>query len=207
MERIYTRLCRLQEELGQLDLKKARLGATLSIDGYKTLEDFAFSSIDFSRYRSIPEKDFDKLFPEGLTDFDDSFFRENFRLGRGTIQTIIEKSYKKEDGTYQLKQESPLVLSLMRSLETSTKTVPLFTVADVAAELQKMPTAQVPTAGIDAKQLYPLLVRSLDNMAFTHEDGTATRLFISAQGDLSGTFQPGGKPWTQALVPAELFDN
>jgi len=210
LERLYIRLCRLQEELSRLDLKRARLGAALSIDGYKTLEDFAFSSIDFTRYHAIVEKDFDKLFPEGLTDFDDSFFRKNFGLGRSALRIIIEKSYEKKDGAYRLRQESPLILSLMRALETSTAIVPLFTVTDIGTELQTLqaqmpppPHAAAHTSAPDAKRLYSLLVHSLDNTAFIHDNGTETKLFISPQGDLSGTFQPGGKPWTQVLIPAE----
>ncbi|MCL2602674.1 MAG: hypothetical protein FWD91_07680, partial [Treponema sp.] len=187
MERLYARLCRLQGELSHLDLKKARLGATLGIAGYKTLEDFAFSSIDFSRYRLIPAENFESLFPESLTDFDDSFFRKSFGVSRQAVKIIIEKSYEKTDGGYRLRHESALILSAMRALETSLNTVPLFTAANIAAELRSLPAVQVslpqaPAAQAppDIKRLCQLVVRTLDNAEITHHDGATTKLFISA---------------------------
>ena len=209
IERYYIRLCRLQEELGRLELKKAALGATLGISGYKTFEDFAFSQIDFSRYRKMDEKDFDELFPEGLRDFDETFFKKNFNLGRREIQSVIEGSYKKIEGQYMLKRETPLVLSLMRTLETSLETSPLFSAGEINEELQKLLDF---IEGGRAKgkllpgmeRLFSLLVLSLDNVLITHGDGMTTKLFISPGGDLSGTFRPGNKPWTLVLIPAEL---
>ena len=201
MERFYRRFCLLQGELGRLDLKKARLGATLGVNGYKTLEDYAFSSIDFSRYRSMSEKLFVSLFPEGLTDFDESFFKRNFGLDRTEIQSVIEESYQKAEGEYRLLRENSLILSVMRALETSLEAAPLFTPEDIATELQSLPG---PAREKLPRQIYPLLVSSLDNALVTHSDGMTTKLFITA-GGLSGTFRPGDKPWTQVLVPAEML--
>jgi len=201
IERLYTRLCLLQGELGRLDLKKARLGAALGVNGYKTLEDYAFSSIDFSRYRSMSEKDFDSLFPEALTDFDENFFKSNFFMGRKEIQSVIEESYQKAEGEYRLLRENSLILSVMRALETSLEAVPLFTPEEIAAELQSLPDTvreKLP------KPFYPVLVSSLDNALVSHNDGMTTKLFLT-DGGLSGTFRPGDKPWTQVLVPAELL--
>ena len=200
MERLYMRLCRLQEELSRMDLKKARLGATLGVNGYKTLEDFTFQQIDFSRYRKVAEKDFDKLFPEGLTDFGEGFLKKNFGLGREEIQAVIEGSYQKTEGEYRLLRENSLILSVMRTLETSLEAVHLFTAEDVMEELQSLPDSAREKF---PEQLYPLLVSSLDNALVTHSDGMATKLFVSSNGDLSGTFRPGDKPWTLVLIPAE----
>ena len=200
LERFYMRLCRLSNELSRMDLKKARLGATLGVNGYKTLEDYAFSSIDFSRYRIIAEEDFDKLFPEGLTDFSGGFFKKNFGLGREELLSVIEGSYQKTESEYRLQRENSLILSAMRTLETSLEAVPLFTAEEITAELQSLPDSvreKLP------KQLYPLLVSSLDDTLATHSDGMTTRLFIQPNGDLAGTFQPGGKGWTLVLIPAE----
>ena len=196
------RLCRLQEELSRMDLKKARLGAALGVNGYKTLEDYAFSSIDFSRYHKIAEEKFEKLFPEGLTDFDESFFKKNFGLDIKGIQSVIEDSYQKADGEYRLLRENSLILSVMRTLETCLDAIPLFTAEETAAEQQTLPDSfreKLP------RQLYPLLVSSLDNVHITHSDGMTTKLFMPPNGGLSGTFQPGGKPWTLVLIPAELL--
>ena len=201
IERFYMRFCRLQEELSRLDLKKARLGATLGVNGYKTLEDYAFSSIDFSRYRKIAETEFGKFFPEGLTDFDESFFKRNFFLGRKEIQSVIEESYQKAEGEYRLLRENSLILSVMRTLETSLEAAPLFTPEEIAAELQSLPG---PVREKLPKPFYPVLVSALDNALVTHNDGITTKLFI-AGGGLSGTFRPGDKPWTQVLIPAEML--
>ena len=236
IERRYLRLCRISNELGRLDLKKAAAGASMGIThgktqdaaqntaGYKTLEDFVFSQIDFSRYRKMDEKDFNKLFPEGLEDFDESFFKNNFGLDKTEIQSAIEGSYKKTEGEYLLQRETPLVLSVMRTLETSLEAAPLFTAGEITEELQSLlgfleggtegsmgenrEKRERPGKGKllpGTEQLYALLVLSLDNILITHEDGMTTKLFISPRGNLSGTFRPGDKPWTLVLIPAELI--
>jgi hypothetical protein len=65
LNRLYHRLCRLQEELGRLDLKKAKpdvsLGSAPGIVSGSAIEDFIFSQIDFSRYREISENYFTTL--------------------------------------------------------------------------------------------------------------------------------------------------
>ena len=196
IDRRYHRLCRLQEELHSLDLKKAAHGNVKSF----ILEDYVFSQIDFSRYRQMGEKDFGRLFPDGLGDFDDAFFKKNFRLGRDEIRAVIEGSYKKEDGLYKLQRENPLILSVMRTLETSLEDSPLLRPAEIEEELKNLldfiKSEKIPHMEL----LYPLLVSSLDNATVSHEDGMTTRLFVSAQGELSGTFQPAGKAWTRSLL-------
>jgi len=201
LERRYLRLCRLSNELSRLELKKAALGATLGIAGYKSFEEYVFSQIDFSRYRKIAEKDFDLLFPESLTDFDEAFFKKNFGLGREELQSIIEKSYQKTEGEYRLQRENSLILSVMRTLETSPDAAPLFTVQEITDELQGLPDLLKDKLLPNIRQRYPFLVSSLDNALVTHGDGMTTKLFISSRGDLSGTFRPGNKPWTQVLIP------
>ena len=202
LERLYIRLCLLSKDLSRLDLKKARLGAALGIDGYKTLEDFAFSGIDFSRYHNITETEFDKLFLEGLSDFDESFFKKNFGLGKKELQSVMQESYQKTGGQYTLRRENSLVLSVMRALETSLETLPLLSAGEVIAELHNLPA---PAREKLPKPLYPALVLALDGATITHSDNMTTRLFIAPSGDLSGTFRPEDKPWTQVLIPAEAF--
>ena len=199
IDRLYRRLCRVQEELSRLDLKKAASGTAL--------EDFVFSQIDFSRYREMDEKDYQRLFPEGLKDFDDAFYTKNFGYQREEIQSLIEGSYVKNQGIYKIQKESPLVLSVLRTLETSLETSPLFTAEEIHEELQNLIDF---IGGVEKrellpgmKRLYPFLVSSLENVIFSHEDGMKTKLFIGSQGDLEGTFQPGGKPWTRVLIPAK----
>jgi len=201
------RLCCLQEELGRLNLKKASLGATLGISGYKTLEDFVYNQIDFSRYRNLSERDFERLFPEGLTDFEEGFFKKNFGLGINDVKSVIEGSYQKAEGEYRLQRENPIILSIMRTLETSLEAVPLFTPEEIIQELQNWPGFDKEEILPEMKKFYPLLVSSLDNALVTHSDNMTTRLFISPEGDLSGTFRPGGKPWTLVLIPAGVLRN
>ncbi|MCL2070117.1 MAG: hypothetical protein FWH19_03935 [Treponema sp.] len=202
LERRYYRLCRLQNELSRLDLKKAAPGVS---SGTANLEDFVFSQIDFSRYRAIEEKDFKMIFPDGLTDFDEAFFKNNFRLGREEVQNLIKESYEKAEGLHKLKQENPVILSIMRSLETSLEDSPLFTSGEITGELKNLLDFCHAAMPNNTELLYPLLVYGLDDTQISHSDGMTTRLFIPAQGDLSGTFQPAGKPWTRVLIPAALI--
>ena len=196
INRRYYRLCRTQEELGQLDLKKAAPGVSSGL----ALEDYVFSRIDFTRYREIDRKIFETLFPEGLTDFDGAFLKNTFGLDRREIQSVIEGSYKNINGLYRIQRENPLILSIMRTLETSLESLPLFTDKEIQGELEKLLEYAGAGSMQGTERLYPLLVCSLDNVLITHEDGMTTKLFISPQGDLSGTFLPGNKPWTRVLI-------
>ena len=193
IDRIYLRLCRLQEELSGLDFKKAAPGTSP--------EDYIFSRINFSRYREIPETDFEYLFLEGTSDFPAEFFNKNFAPGRDGACALIKECYAKKDKTYRLRRENPVILSVMRALEISLENSPLFTVEEIQSELdflqgltgtqKKMP---------DAQMLFSLLILSLENIDITHNDGMVTKLTVSPRGGLSGTFRPGGKAWTRALA-------
>ena len=202
IDRLYLRLCRITGELGRLDFKKA---APDKLKGF-ALEDFVFSSIDFSRYREIGEKEFNRLFTEGITDFSEDFFTRNFGLGVKEIQSVIKECYDKAEGVFKLTQENPLILSVMRTLETSLENQPLFTAREIHEEINKLKAfADEGPAFSDMNALYPRLASSLDNAGVTHEDGMTTRLFISSEGDLSATFRPENKPWTRVLIPAALI--
>jgi len=194
IHRLYLRLCRLQEELGRLDLKKAKPNVSLGL----ALEDFIFSKIDFSRYREINENYFTKLFAEGLADFGEDFYTNNFNRSKSEIKTLIEQSYKKTDGVYRLGKESPLILSAMRTLETSLDTLPLFGLEEITAELNRIPAKY--GGRENQEKLYSLLVTSLDGVLITHNDGMTTKLFITDSGELAGTFRPADKPWTLVLI-------
>ena len=202
IDRRYLRLCRIQENLGKLDFKQAPPGVSP--------EDFIFSKIDFSRYREINEKDFELLFREGLEDFDETFFKKTFNHGRGEIQSEIERSYVKNDGSngnggsYRLQRENPLILSVMQNLETSLESLPLFTPEEIQGELKELIDFTGGSGRLrNTELLYPLLVHCLDGALVTHRDGMTTKLFIGPQGELAGTFRPGNKPWTRTLIPAE----
>jgi len=161
----------------------------------------------------MDEKDFEDLFPEGLTDFGGAFFKKNFGRGEKEIQSLIAESYKKTKGIYTLRTgvpgETTLIISIMRTLETSLETLPLFTAEETEEELKnllefvegssKKSPRKEELPGVE--RLYPLLVSGLDNVLIRHKDGMTTKLFISPGGDLSGTFRPGNKPWTVVLIP------
>ena len=194
INRLYYRLCRLQEELGQLDLKKAKPNVSLGL----ALEDFIFSNIDFYRYKEINENYYTKLFAEGLADFADGFLRENFNRSREEIKTLIETSYKKTEGVYKIENETPLILSVMRTLETSLETLPPFSFEEIIEELNRIPAKY--GGRENQEKIYSLLVSSLDGVFITHDDGMATKLFITDSGELAGTFRPADKPWTRVLI-------
>jgi len=204
LNRHYLRLCRVTSELDRLDLSKV---APYSLQAF-SLEDFVFSNIDFSRYREIAEKDFGLFQPEALADFSEEFFRKNFGFCRVEVQSIIEGSYKKtqgqfiNEGKYKMIRENPLILSIMRTLETSLDNLPLFTFEEMQEEVAKLPDHTIKRTIIpDVDTLYRHLVSSLDNVTVTHEDGMVTKLFVSREGELTGTFRPGNKPWTRVLIP------
>ena len=192
IHRRYLRLCRIQEELSRLDFKKAGAGVSP--------EDYVFSQIDFSRYREMDRTYFETLFLEGHEDFSEAFFRKNFNHSREEIQTLIETGCTKTEALYKIQKESPLILSVMRTLETSLETLPLFSAAEIDSELKKLPDFSGKPA---AEALFPLLVTSLDGACIHHEDGMTTKLFINDDGDLAGTFRPSDKPWTLVLIPAK----
>jgi len=195
IHRQYYRLCRLQEELEHLDLKKAKSSVSMGF----TVEDFIFSHIDFSRYKEINENYFGKLFAEGLEDFPDAYLWINFRRHKEEIKDLIEKNYKKTEGVYRAKKESPLLLSVMRTLETSLDTVPPFSMDEVMEEQSRI-TTKYGGSG-NKKKIFWLLVSSLDGVVITHNDGMTTKLFVKDSGELAGTFRPADKPWTLILVP------
>jgi len=195
INRQYYRLCRLQEELGRLDLKKAKPSVSLGFN----VEDYIFSNIDFSRYKEINENYFVKLFTEGVEDFPDAFFWINFKRRRDDIKELIDRNYKKTEGVYRAVKESPLLLSLMRTLETSLETVPPFSLSEIMEELGRIPAKY--GGKENKKKIFGLLVSSLDGVVITHDDGMATKLFITDSGDLAGTFRPADKPWTLILIP------
>jgi hypothetical protein len=200
IDRIYFRLCRAQEELGSLDFKKAYP----SLSPGTTLEDFVFSRIDFSRYRKITEADFESLFLEGVADFSGSFFEKKFNLGKVETQLLVKECYEKANGVYRLQKENPLILSVMRTLEISLETSPLFTIEEIQNELDYLQgLVGANTKMPEAKKLFSLLLLSLENVDITHKDGMVTKLFTSPQDGLSGIFRPGDKPWTRVLIPAD----
>ena len=200
--RIHLRMCRVQEELSRLDFKKAAAGVSP--------EDFIFSSIDFSRYRKIEEFYFESLFLEGPDDFDEVFLKRSFGSGKAGLKSLIRGSYKKNEGFYEIQKETPLLLSVMRNLETSLESGDLFTAEEIKKELKALldftgggKSGKIFLPG--AEKLFSLLALSLDGACFTHPDGMETKLFISEQGKLSGTFHPAGKAWTRVLIAQNIL--
>lgn len=197
LNRIYLRMCRIQEELSHIDFKKAAKGVSA--------EDYVFSQIDFSRYREIEASYFEALFAAGCEDFDEDFFTKNFRLEKEAAKKLIADAYKKTDGSYKSQKETSVILSVMRNLETSLENSPLFTIGEIKTELKTILDLadSEKTWGKflpGAQKLYQLLILSLDGVNITHSDGNEAKLFVSGEGKLSGTFLPAGKPWTKALI-------
>jgi hypothetical protein len=193
LERRYLRLCAVQEGLGRLDFKKAGGGASF--------DDFVFSQTDFSRYGKIPESRF-ILYTEGLEDFEGNFFTKNFRMSRAETETAVNRSFKKIGGLYCLIRPSPVILAVLRTLETSTETLPLLRPEEILAEMKALyeylNEGPFPAGSISG--FFSYLAGRLDNTAVIHTDGMETRLFIDKNGNLAGIFKPGGKAWTLVLA-------
>jgi len=211
IDRLYRRLCRVQEELGRLDLKK---GSPEKEQG-RVLEDIVFSGIDFSRYGALDEKDFENFFMEGLDDFNESIFIKNFGLKKEAVFSLLKRGYEKIPGSYRLSTglksgDIILIISVMRTLDTSPEMKELFEIRDIQKELRnlfsfleddpRVPGSPLRPGIIGIKKLYRLLVSGLDNVQITHEDGMTTKLFVNSQLDLAGTFRPDNKPWTRVLI-------
>ncbi|MDR3167657.1 MAG: hypothetical protein LBT93_06915, partial [Treponema sp.] len=130
LERRYRRIRFVQEELGKLDFSQARPGTAF--------EDFIFSRIDFSVYDKIDERTFHLLYETGPDDYGDAFFEKNFSRSRGEIGDIIHRSYKKIGPLYYMLRgktsPSPLLLSIMRTLQSSLEFRPLLSREEVLNE-------------------------------------------------------------------------
>jgi hypothetical protein len=207
LSRRYRRICFVQEELGKLDFSKAQTG--------EVLETFVFNHIDFSYYKIIEENVFSPLFIDGPEDFGEPFFEKTFRLNRGAVKKIIAGHYQKIGGLYYLRQENPLILSIMRSLHTSLDFLPLFSLEEIRGEcagLARILEARglrgpgtFPALERKVPTLFPCLIRALDGLSVAHEDGQKTGLSCAVWGEdlvLRGIFRPQGKPYTISLARA-----
>ena len=193
IDRHYKRLCRVQEELENLN---ARKNAAKNDTSFK---DFAFSNTDFTPYKKMPIKQYEMLIPEALGDFKEEFLRGNFGMGRKDLHIFLENKYVKQDDHYILKEDNPLVISIMRSLDTSLDNADLFSFGEIESELSLLSSfIEVP----ETKELFPLLVSCLDKLTISHSDGQKTKLFIQSPDELRAVFMPGSKAWTRVLIPS-----
>ena len=159
--------------------------APQAIAGGGSVEDLVFKNIDFSVYKKIEEEEFRLLFDEGLEDYDDDFFENAFKMSRAEVRIIILSSYIKIGPFFVCKKSGPLLLAIMRTLQTSLDFAPVLTVTDT-----------------ESQSRYSALTSALDGVGIRHGDGTETRLFVPREGAaLSGTFHPLGKAHTIALLP------
>jgi hypothetical protein len=212
LERRYLRFCAVQEGLSRLDFKD--FSDFKKSGGSASFDDFVFSRTDFSRYGKIPENRF-ILYSEGLEDFDDCetgeddenrekiFFTKNFRMGKAEVEKTINLAFKKISGFYLLTKPTPVILAILRTLETSTETLPLLRPEEILAEMKSLyeylDAGPFPAGSVSG--FYSYLVGRLDNTIVIHSDGAETKLFIDESGNLLGTFKPGGKAWTVVLAP------
>ncbi|AEF82220.1 hypothetical protein [Leadbettera azotonutricia] len=194
LERRYTRLCRIQGDLGRLDFTRAKAGS---------FDDFVFSQTDFLKYQKIDEEDF-LFYSEAPEDYDDDFFAKNFKIDRKTAKQMIIKCYAANDKTFTLNKANPVILAVMRTLETSLEMLPLFAETEILKELKTLYgyLEAGPFPAGSAAGFFRFLVQRLDKCSIIHKDGMETKLSVSPEGALKGTFRPGGKPWTLVLIPA-----
>jgi hypothetical protein len=117
---------------------------------------------------------------------------------------MIIKCYSTRYKTFTLNKANPVILAIMRTLDTSLEMLPLFTETEILNELkilyEFLEAGPFPTGS--AAGFFNFLVRRLDKCTITHKDGMETNLSVSPEGSLKGTFKPGGKPWTLVLIPA-----
>lgn len=198
LNRRYLRIRFVQRELERLDFKKAKPGATF--------DDFVFDHIDFSAYKKISAEEYSLYSREGLEDFEPPFFTRNFRLSREQILDMIRRAYARIGGFYYIRGEkiltNPLLMSVLRTLQTSLEFAPLFTGAAVWDECRTaFPLA--PAGDDESNRLFASLVRSLHGASMIHADGMKTDLSVLREERallLKGAFHPQGKTSTITLL-------
>jgi hypothetical protein len=206
LNRRYLRIRFVQSELERLDFKKAGPGVMFN--------DFVFDQIDFSVYKKISAEDYSLYSREGLEDFDAPFFTRIFRLSRESVQALICGAYIRTGGFYRIKQEkllsNPLLMSVLRTLQTSLEFAPLFTQDAVRKECRAL-LCFLQRAGEKGKGFYQedgperfftFLLRALHGASAVHPDGMKTDLSAFQEEKalvLRGTFHPQGKAYTMTL--------
>jgi hypothetical protein len=207
LDRRYLRICFVQSELERLDFRKAGTGVMF--------DDFVFDQIDFSAYKKISEEDYSLYSREGLEDFEAPFFTRNFRLSRESVLALIGGAYTRAGGFYCIKQEkmlsNPLLMSVLRTLQTSLEFAPLFTKEAVREECRTVLRFLCPGGGTEGglhredgpDRLFAFLLRALHGVSAVHPDGMKTGLSALQEGKallLRGTFRPQGKAYTIRLA-------
>jgi hypothetical protein len=189
---VYQELARLNTVLQPGDTAAAISGGTAR--NAESFEDLVFKNIDFSVYKKIEAEEFRLLFDEGLEDYNDDFFEDAFKMSRDEVREIITSAYIKIGPFYVCKKSGPLLLSFMRTLQTSLDFAPILMEKDT-----------------ESPEQYRALITALDGVVIHHSDGTETKLFVPGEGAgsadgtsdrpaLSGTFHPLGKAHTIALI-------
>ncbi|MDR0387190.1 MAG: hypothetical protein LBH57_04060 [Treponema sp.] len=209
LNRRYLRIRFVQGELERLDFKKAKPGVMFS--------DFVFDQIDFSAYKKIPAEEYSLYAQEGPEDFEPSFFMRNFRLSRDKTRALINGAYTRIGGFYYIRQEkmlsNPLLMSILRTLQTSLEFNPLFTQEAVRDEyravLRSLRRHGEPEGDIafpqeeEVNRLFTSLLRALHGAAMIHGEGVKTELTAVQEENallLKGAFHPHGKAYTVTLV-------
>ncbi|MFP3040987.1 hypothetical protein LQZ19_04090 [Treponema primitia] len=203
LDRRYARICVVYGELSKLDFKKAKPGTGL--------EDLVFAQTDFAVYQKISREDFNTFFDEGLDDFEDSFYKNNFTMDRSAVRKTIFHWYKPEGEYYSCVANSagnPLLLGIMRTLHTALDFVPLIKTEETLKEceiLMRLALGEDALAGLtkNFSALYFGLLRSLDNSTVIHPDGMNTALSFRMDETppaLYGTFHPSNKAHTIRLA-------
>lgn len=94
----YYRYKYTQELFSKLEESKIRLDTTFN--------DLLEEAIDYSIYDSIDKKYFQTVFITGLNDFDDEFYKNMLGSTKNKVQELINRSYKKVNGRYELRYKS-----------------------------------------------------------------------------------------------------
>lgn len=203
LNRRYLRIRFVQHELERLDFKKAKPGVAFA--------DFVFNQIDFSAYKKISAEEYSLYTREGLEDFEPPFFTRNFRLGREQILDMIRCAYARIGSFYYIKHEkmltNPLLVSVLRTLQTSLEFAPLFTGAAIWDECRT--AFPLPPAGEgESNRLFASLLRPLHGASVIHTDGMKTDLSVLREERallLKGAFHPQGKTSTITLFTGQEF--
>jgi hypothetical protein len=210
LDRRYAGIRVVYSELSKLDFKKAKPGAGL--------DEFVFDQTDFDRYKKISREDFNTFFMEGLDDFEDSFYKTNFMIGREAVRKAIMRGYRPVREYYSCVEEgseagmmNPLLLGILRTLHTSLDFAPLIKPEEALRECEiiirflQSKSELGEDALKDLSGSFPLffagLLRSLNSVSVIHRDGMTTTLSVrDTPPVLYGTFHPSNKAHTIPLA-------
>jgi hypothetical protein len=190
----------------------------------KPMEDFGdyvYRTVPIEHYREFDKKHFELLLIGGLNDFDDSFFRNNFRRSKGEIAQLVSSNYRKDKGKYILRSNHDIdIIKTIFILETSVQFQPLISEEEIIKELKisllriasdlNLSKPEVELIFSRRDDLFLAMLGLLHDISFVWSETVIGRSFLSVNEskiDLRCDFYPNGKSVSFPLVQTIFLIN